>query len=281
MSARPCTSEKRADPSAPRSRRPAPAALDRDATLSAASAVSRGDERAEVLQIRVDVLTARYRIDGGPSVIVKLWNRPGWRGWLRRATRSAPFSRESIALRRLGDLNGPAPRLLGSFLLDRRSHRHTEALVIEDLGPARDAFDVVAELAGDRADAALADVDDALARLTADMLDAGIVDDDHRLTNMIRPADGRWYRIDFEHARCMRSPARPRRRRGIMLGRLMGTYVFAVQPRLELADRFFERVRGLAGGDRRVRAAASEIVAGMLEQQVRTNNVRTTYELPW
>ena len=75
-----------------------------DVAFQAASEVSQGIGQWEVLRNRDDVLTVRRWVGDDRSMIVKLWNRPGLKGWLRRTSRTAPVVREASTLRRLEEI---------------------------------------------------------------------------------------------------------------------------------------------------------------------------------
>lgn len=252
-----------------------------ESAFQAASEVSRGIGRWDVLRKRVDVLTVRRWVGDDHSIIVKLWNRPGLKGWLRRTSRTAPVVREAAALRRLEGSDSPVPKLLGRFRLDQPRHSHTDGLVIEDLHPCELGFNVLKACAAEGVDHRVQEMNQKITDLTEHLLASSILDTDHRLTNMVVTSEGRWYRIDFEHARFVRRTERHPQWLGEMLGRLLATHIFAVQPELTYVDDFAHRIAPLVNSSPRVRNCVEAIVVQMLETQRQTMGVDTRYTFSW
>lgn len=228
----------------------------------AALTVSRG-LGGEVLRAkRPDVRTARTVVPGYGGVVVRLWDRGAIRARMSDALRGHPSERE---WRALGVLHreGLAPRPLWKGVL--RDAPHTEALIMEDLGPTVRGSDRLRQLAGEGG-VALAEFEDAILRATVVMVRAGLLDIDHTLTNFIVPADGMPRRVDLELA-MQRSPARSLERAGPMVGRLLGTYLFAVQPDVSRAERFSARVWDALRAPRATQVRAQGMVDQMLARQ--------------
>ncbi len=206
--------------------------------LELATAVSaRSHPDLEVLRQRGnDVLIARVPASDPASVIVKCWNRRGPRGSLRRLTRSNIGWREATALRRLETLNTPAPRCLAYLTLPPGTP-HTEALLSTDLGPCRDSTDYFKEHIKPDPHARAA-FNRTLIDITRNMIAEGLLDPDHRLPNIVITPQDQPVRIDFELCIPVRFPRLHPRLHGDMLGVFLASYVFAVQPDLNLAADF-------------------------------------------
>lgn len=248
--------------------------------IDVAFAVSAGEVRYDVLRRRPDVLTARATVEDDHSVIVKLWNRPTLRGALRRLTRTNTGYREWRALNILRAARVRVPRPLAYVRLTDPRCTHTEALVSEDLGRAGRTIDRVKTCiaAGDHD--ALAAIENELISLTADVLRAGIVDPDHRLENFIFARDGRLARIDLEHGVSICTPWGALRY-GTMLGTLIGSYVFAVQPHIYLADAFARRLAERMAPPPRVLRRAAAVSKQMLDHQRETIGIDARLSLGW
>lgn len=228
-----------------------------------------------------DVLIARAAGPDGRSVIVKLWNRRGWRGWLRRVSGTAIAQREWEALRRLRTEGLGVPAPLACFSLTAPGARHTEALVEEDLGACRDATEVYkAMLREGRADEAGA-FEEAILHATETMLRRNLLDTDHRLPNFVVRPDGRPVRLDFELARPVRHPRRHRDELGRMVGTFLGSYVFAVQPDAARARAFALRLQERLRLDSATLRVATSRAEQMLERQRREINLDIRVEWPW
>ena len=118
-------------------------------------------------------------------------------------------------------------------------------------------------------------------QITADMLHANILDVDHSVTNFVVPKDGQPVRIDFEFARHVTfAPLRS----GIyatMIGRLIGSYAFAVQPEIDRATRFAERLVKLIRPARRVCRQTQAVVDQMFERQREERGIDVKLSLSW
>lgn len=247
--------------------------------LMLAEAVSGGTHpEVEVLRRRgEDVLIARAVTEKAGTVIVKCWNRRGPRGTLRRITRTNIGWREATALRRLERLNTPAPRCLAYVTLPKGA-RHTEALLSSDLGVCRDSTDFFkARIKADPE--ARAAFNRTLIDITRNMVSQGLLDPDHRLPNIVITPENRAVRIDFELCIPVRTPRLHPRLLGDMLGVFLGSYVFAVQPDLNLASDFArELLREIAPSPRTLRRAQQTLNA-MVERQQRETGLFSPLDL--
>lgn len=217
-----------------------------------AEAAADATAEREVLRARPDALTLRVSLaEATGSVIVKLWRRPGWRGLLRRATGTGSLDREWRVLNRLHDRGLRVPRPLARVHFERPRDDYTDAVVVEDLGRCEMAIDRLDRLVQEGQDAERVALEDQVIAMTGALLEAGVVDADHHLVNLLILPTGELGRIDFEIATLVRAPALFPGRYAEMLGALVSSYVFAVQPRVELADdftaRLVEHVRPPAG----------------------------------
>jgi len=192
--------------------------------IELARAVSLGTARdVEILRERAgDARVARVAGPDGESVVVKLWNRPGWRSLVRRWTRTNPARREWRTLCRLHHSGLFVPRPLAYVSgLDRAAH--TEGVVSQDLGQCSDAVEHFKHLLRSGTSEEEAEFVRQVVRATAVMVRLGLLDTDHRLPNFVVTPDGRPVRLDFELN--VRSPW-PRlwtRKYGLMLGTLLGS----------------------------------------------------------
>ena len=232
-----------------------------------AHAVSAGTHPAvKVLrQKRQDVLTARAALRDGTSVIVKLWNRPGLVNAVRRGSRTLSPAREWHALRQLQRLGVHAPKPVAYLRLTSQGSRHTDAVVMEDLGPCVRMGERMQELLHAGAEAELARSEEALNAATATMIRAGLLDPDHAVMNFVVPVGaGEPARLDLELARNVRFPWLHEGLYAEMLARLWGTYAFIVWPDTKRLARFEGGLLGRIEIPRRVVARARVRVADMV-----------------
>jgi len=238
----------------------------------------------EVLRRRgADVLIARVPIPDAAdrSVVVKLWNRPGLRGFLRRLSRTHISRREFETLKLLRAQGLPVPEPCACLRLRDPAARHTEALIEEDLGRCGDTTEQIKLLIRKSDEAGLRRFEDDLIETTAAMVRAGLIDTDHRLPNFVTLPSGRPVRLDFELARRVRAPMLWSRAYGVMLGTLVGSHAFAVQPDTSRTKAFAHRLAERLKPPARALAAARNTVTAMLARQQREAGIDTRVELNW
>ena len=247
-----------------------------------AERVSNGGCSVEVLKERPkDVLVVRASGPGGKDVVVKLWNRRGIRGWLRRVTRTNSGWREYKALCRLRARGAQVPAALGYFRLSGACANHTEALVLEDLGQCSDLTEHVKRVRREQGEKALAPIQDELIRSTRELLESNLIDEDHRMPNFVVRPCGSVSRVDFEMARQVRRPEDKPEKLGVMLGTLIGSYAFALQPDTSPILPFAEALARASKACVKARRIARLRVDGMLRRQSVEKGVRTSVVLPW
>jgi glycosyltransferase involved in cell wall biosynthesis len=234
----------------------------------------------EILKRGPDRLLARVRHAGRP-VVLKLWKRQGPVQWVRALTRSGSASREWQALSRLQETGLSAPLPLGHCRIGWWSVPYTHALVMEDLGKCRTSFMVVKELAVANKKAQLLRIEGELIDLTVAMLAAGVVDPDHGLANVVRTPEGRMVRLDLEIARTDLAPASAPELTGRMIGRLVGSHAYAVQPHTHLTDDFAHRLVSRLPLEKRVLAHARAEIERRLRMLREGAGVEVRLNLDW
>jgi hypothetical protein len=238
-----------------------------------------GDLASQKLKERNDASTLRVHIESDATLIVKLWKRPGIPGHLRRATGTDPAGREFRALARLLEAGIAVPAPLGTASFALAGSEFTDALFLEDLGSCETAFEHLKILIrlGDeaRVERFLGEV----VAMTAAIVERDIIDADHSLNNLVVTARGKLVRLATEIAREL--PGRPAKPYGIMLGRLIGSCVFAVQPEIERLGPFASALVERLDPDPAVLLEASAEVARMLGAQRCNKALDTRVSLPW
>ncbi len=206
-----------------------------------------GTCRLQVLRERPDSQTLRLSMGEAKPVVVKLWKRPGWRGALRRLTGTDNARREWRALRELGAAGLPVPRGIAICRLQQQGMPYTDALFLEDLGNRPTASAHLKQTIESGSEEARVRFEEQVLALTVGILRAGFVDPDHGFHNMLVSARGEPVRLDFELATRVGRPAWYPEPYGQMLGRLLSTYVYAVQPDTGLAVDFALRMAATTG----------------------------------
>ncbi len=226
------------------------------------------DECATLIESRDGKSVFRIRLGQGKSLIVKLWRRSGLKALVRRLTHTSNLDRELRASERLAECDITVPRILGHQRLDRKFSPFTDVMVMEDMGELRTMMDVFKEVVKAGDDKRLEEIEDELVRMTAAMTDAGVYDPDHSMANVVVTEEGKLARIDFEVARSGQYGQGSDKLLGLMLARLIGTYIFTVQPHTDRVDRFTQRLFDqVKPSDKAISAAMGEIRQLLAEQK--------------
>jgi len=255
--------------------------LSRDEVEALAERCTRNDPKCCVLQAKDGKLVSRITTDDCSSVVVKLWARPRFRGTVRQILRTGPLDRELHILHHLRRFGVKVPEVLGSCKLSLSRVPYTNALVLEDLGRVGTAMDHLKKLLHERPGREADHFEDQVIELTERIVQASVVDADHSMINIVTTKCGRPARLDFEIARKVPSPRCAPRTWGAMMGRLVATHAFTVQPDIEriiqFATRLADRTRTPRGVLRRARILADR----MMETQRREDGIDTRFELQW
>ena len=131
---------------------------------------------------------------------------------------------------------------MAHFHLDYANAEFTDALLVEDVGDRKLAMTLIKEMIGSGLNVQCEKFEDYVLEMTARIGRAGIVDPDHGFHNMLATEANEAIRIDFEVARNVLAPRWAPRLYSQMLGRLLTTYTYSVQPDSERAFRFAVRM---------------------------------------
>ena len=158
---------------------------------------------------------------------------------------------------------------------------YTDAVIVGDLGRCALALDVLDSAAQQERESDCITLEDEVLDFTEAFVAAGILDADHHLVNLLVTPDRRVARIDFELARTVWVPALFPERYAEMLGALMSTYVFAVQPHIHHADRFAAKLAQRLAPSSAVLRRTGERVTAALQRQATAVGVETRWVPPW
>lgn len=228
-----------------------------------------------------DVRIARVRAPDGTPVVIKLWNRPGWRGLLRRLTLGNPAGREWRGLQRLRQAGLDVPEPIAYLSRLGPAAAHTEALITRDLGPCDNGVDHLKALIAAGEFEAERLFNERIVTATALMIRRGFIDIDHRLPNFIVPPSGVPVRLDFELIARRPFPRLWKKEYARMLGTLIGSFVFAVQPDVMRAKAFAGRLRETLDPPDAVLAGAECLVHEMLAEQYRSIGLKVEIDTLW
>jgi hypothetical protein len=217
----------------------------------------------------------------GDSVVLKLWARPGWKGSVRRGLQTSAPDHEWRSLCRARELGVRVPAPLGKSSLPSNAAQFTSAMVTADLGRCVMAVNHVKQLLERGAHAELEAFEAELVAQTALMVEGGLLDTDHGLVNTVVPASGTPVRLDFEMARQVRWPRLHRSTYAKMLGHLLTTHAFAVQPATERTERFAARLVARLAPPASVLRLARRYVEERMRIQEQRIGLAVRVPLPW
>ena len=215
--------------------------LDTAAAQALIADTSRNLDDMEVVSKRGFRLVVRRLAEDGTPVIVKLWARPGWKGMARRVLGQTAARYEFRNLRMMERLGVPAPRAFAYGRAGPNAHGYTDAMVMEDLGQIEVAGDYLKARVQAGDEAAVTHFEDEVIRMTGILARARIIDFDHSMVNIV-VKDTDPIRLDLEKARRVPWIGLRPGLYGKMIGQLLATYVFAVQPDMDRAARFAEKL---------------------------------------
>lgn len=247
-------------------------------------AIKAGDSWGEgvtVLRDRPDSATVRVAFPDRSSVIMKYWNRRGWRGRFRQVSLTTPSWLEWRAMTRLWICGVAVPRPVARFSVRAEMGRFNDVLVMEDLGAVRTVQACIKEaLAEGRLDV-VSKLEDRVVALTAAVVRAGVLDPDHSFMNIVCAAEGRLCRLDFELARRVPVAGLRPMLYARMIARLVSSFVFTVQPDGERASRFGIRIAEELRPSRRVLRSAKREIDEMLELQRERKGIDSRLIVDW
>jgi hypothetical protein len=234
---------------------------------------------AQQLLKRNRAMVARVKLENGESVIAKLWCSAGVYALLRRRMGTSNCQLAWKALSVLHIAGVAVPRPLGQCVM--LTGPYTEAMLIEDLGDCILGIDHVKKLLREDREAEHNQFVDQVFEMTEAMLRHGVLDPDHGLHNILVGADARPVRIDFEVAKVIRGEIGKHSAYGEMMGRLLTSYVFAVQPDTSRIEKFAARIEEALAPPKPVLQRAGKYVRDQLAKQSATMGVHTELHLDW
>lgn len=249
---------------------------------AAVSSVCTDIEKHHAISNQSNRRVVRYRFENGLSVIIKVWKRPLARGVARIVSRTSPSRREYVALRYLYCSGVSVPTVIGKFVTTEQSGSIYEAVVMEDLGECANGVVYLKQCVQQIDSDSLSRFDEQILEITGQFVRIGVIDYDHGLVNfLVSPGDRRVVRIDCEHACRIRSSLRYRRNYARMIASLVASYVYAVQPRVEFAESFANRLCGILQPPAAVLRDSYSRIQSALERQYRTTGIDSRIILPW
>ncbi len=226
-------------------------------------------------------VVCRMPWDAQRTVVLKLWAKHGLKALIRQITRTGGLDREVRILRHLHRGGVQVPAVLGSSRLSLPHIPYTDAIVLEDLGSTAVATEYLKRLLRHGFIDEARDFEVAIIDLTVSLLKARVVDPDHGMVNIVVTDTGSPMRLDFELARKVLSPYLVPHLFGEMIGRLVGSFAFAVQPDVARANSFARRLVGSIRPTRNILRRARSQAERMMEKQRLEVGIDTRLDLSW
>lgn len=239
-----------------------------------------GDADAQLLRTKGGRAVYRACDHTGRTVIVKVLPMPPFPRKLRQAVRVRRMVHEARLTGLLVAHDVRVPRILGYATLPAQSCGPAYAKVVEDLGPGEDGMAYAKRCIGESDTVRLLDFEQQVIDITARMIELAIFDTDHGIGNFHVTADGRVCRLDLDDARQAWAPALATRLYARMVGRLVATYAFTVQPDITRANDFNHRLSQRLRFAPRVQRKAQAYIRRQLEQQRKRCGIDTHVDLP-
>lgn len=238
-------------------------------------------DEIEVIYKSGNRLIAREHLRGGQTLVMKMWSRPGVRTLFRRISRTGSCDYEYRNLCLFQDLGVPVPRPLGMCRLPPNPNGYVDALFMEDLGECTSSTEYVKNIVRKSLSDELHTFDEQLIDMTSKIVRGRVVDTDHGLVNILVRPSGDLVRIDVEMARRAFVGRITANCYGRMLGRLLATYTFAVQPEISVVTAFTSRLVRRLGPSSRVLRIAEGYVREEMDYQRRRSGINTPVVFPW
>ena len=236
---------------------------------------------AEVIRSKDRKTVLRVRLDEHHTIVAKLWALTRAMHKHRRLTRTSTAVREYRVLGHLHRAGIAVPKPFGYWFVRTDSGPNQEVILMHDLGPCIMASTYLHDLVTRQEWSRQIALDKEIVAMTRGVVDAGVVDPDHSVNNIVVDERRQLFRVDLEMAGRHRRGTFLSRRYAMMLGRLIESYTYAVQPHVELSLAFCDRLARELRPSRVARSRAAAFVAKRLAEQRRTRSIDTRLALRW
>lgn len=237
--------------------------------------------RAEVIRSKGRKTVLRVRLDEHHTIVAKLWALTRAMHKHRRLTRTSTALREYRVLGHLHRAGIAVPEPFGYWFVRTDSGPSQEVILMHDLGPCMMASTYLHDLVTRQDWSRQIALDNEIVAMTRGVVDAGVVDPDHSVNNIVVDERRQLFRVDLEMAGRHRRGRFFSTRYAMMLGRLIESYTYAVQPHVELSLAFCDRLARELRPSRVARSRAAAFVARRLDRQRRTRGIDTRLALRW
>lgn len=203
---------------------------------------SKKESGFEILKAEPGIMVVRYPETQFGNIVAKLWDRSSWKSKIRKRAGWPKALQEWQMLQKFQSYAIPSPKPIGWCYLSKNKTGFTEAVVMEDLGRGTDGLVYLKRLIQDKDEVQIQAFEDRLIAVTKEMLESKILCEDHSLFNFYVTDEGNIYRLDLELAQHVINPLFHPKQYLHMLGRLLVSYTYAVQPDVERTTAFAKKM---------------------------------------
>ncbi len=233
----------------------------------------RGRHNAMVAEIDVP--------DQQKKAVIKLWKKPGLAGFIRRLSKTGNVYREWQVMNLLYKKGVPTPQPFGIYSFPDSPGGYTDAVAMSYFDESIRGIEHLRLLSERNLDDERIAFEESVINLTESTLNAGVLDVDHHLVNILALRSNNAVRVDFEIATLCQDPNRKSAAYGKMLGMLISTHLFAVQPHIQFTDRFSQALIERLNPPPKALDKAKKIIYERIEAQRVAKGIRTPWVPSW
>lgn len=213
------------------------------------------------------------------SYFLKIWQSSGLKERIKNFIRIDRSNYEYRNINYLRSKGVIAPEVF-YFARIREKELTTNVLVTEYISTNLPVFLYIENNCSSRSFDAIIIFTEKILTLTEEILNAGIIDLDHNLSNMLVNDKGDLVKIDLELAVKKNIFNLKSKKICRMYSSLITSYVFAVQPNLELASKFTLSLYKKFELDSHSIEVTNKLVMTALERQLREKGIDSRFDLP-
>lgn len=200
-------------------------------------------DESMILSNNKDKIIIRYKVkQDNSSIIIKLWSRPHLGGRIRKWLNLSQSDKEWSAILYANSLGINVPKAFIKVALPMKPKGFTDAIIMEDLGDISTALDHIKDCIDTTDDEKIFLFEEKIIKMTATLINNALLDTDHTLFNIVVNESGIPFRLDFELAKKTIFPSLFFYQYGQLIGNLLASYTYAVQPQVERVPLFYKKL---------------------------------------
>ena len=214
------------------------------------------------------------------SVIIKLWARPDFKGIIRRILHISSANYEWRNLQILYGLGVRVPKPIGFANIGRNPSRHTDLLIMEDLGDCQESITYMKSCVQEGDEEGIKKLEASLIDMTVLMVHGRLLAYDHSLINIVVTSSGEVVRLDLEQARKVQFLKMHTDLYARMLSTFIASYIYAVQPDTGRVYNFIEKLFAELKPPTSVLQTTQKYIDSKLSNQEKQTGINIRITLP-